>query len=117
MKDGDYDHVRMILRGRAASGITQADVQRRARELSLRRTGSENYTAEDIEDAERELLIGRDPAALLDDADATFSSVPDMNGSFAIEGQMYDSIDSLNDDVLPPAPAPRHARKRRRTSH
>jgi hypothetical protein len=101
MKSGDYEHVRLILRGRAAGGITQADVQRRARELSLLRTGSENYTAEDIEDAERELMIGRDPATMTDDAESSLSANRDPSDPLADRGEMNDRLEPPDENAAP----------------
>jgi hypothetical protein len=101
MKSGDYDHVRLILRGRAAGGITQRDVQRRARELSLLRTGSEDYTAEDIEDAERELMLGHDPATMTDDEPTFASATRDPSDPLATQGEMYDTVATADENADP----------------
>lgn len=90
MKSEDFDQVRIILRGRAGGGITQADVQRRARELALFRTGAENYTAEDLETAELELMAGSDPAAMTGDGEAAVIATPDPSDPVGHPGEMYD---------------------------
>lgn len=92
MNPKEYEGIRLILRGEAVGGITRADVERRARELCLIRTGREDYAEEDLVAAQRELLIGQDPAAAADDAETFISANRDPS-------------DPVNDAGAMPAPA------------
>jgi hypothetical protein len=101
MKSEDNEGIRVILRGRAAGGITQADVQRRARELSLIRTGHENYTADDIDAAEHELIFGTGPAAMTDDAESSVSANRDPSDPLSEHGTMEARRESAEENTTP----------------
>jgi len=101
MMPQNHEAVRVILRGRAAGGITQADVQRRARELSLIRTGSEDYTTEDLAAAERELMIGHDPATTTDDAHSALSASRDPSDPIADGGDMLEPTETADENTTP----------------
>jgi hypothetical protein len=66
----DQPNTHILLHGQEAGGITKADIERRARELALIRTGTEDYAESDLEAAARELLGHRSPASMTEDAAA-----------------------------------------------
>jgi hypothetical protein len=69
---------RVILRGKAAGGITAADILRRARELVALRGGKEDPTDEDMAEAERELLgSSDDPPTSTEDAGTPVAATRD----------------------------------------
>jgi hypothetical protein len=66
----DQPNIHVLLHGQEAGGITKADIERRARELALIRSGSEDYEESDLEAAAQELLGHRAPASTSEDAEA-----------------------------------------------
>lgn len=80
------DIVHLLLRGAEAGGITKADIERRAQELALIRTGATGYSDEDLERAARELLGDAQPAAMTEDVDAEVAASRDPSETRSIRG-------------------------------
>lgn len=83
MKPGN---TRVLLRGATAGGITKADVERRARELALIRTGREDYNEADLEAAAVELLGDPSPATTGDDAVSEVAISRDLSEPRSVGG-------------------------------
>jgi hypothetical protein len=82
----------LIIRGEEAGGITKADIERRARELALIRTGSEAYSEEDLLLAQRELFGEDTPAATTEDDEANVFITRDPAEPRGIPGQQRKEI-------------------------
>ena len=79
-------NIHVLLRGVEAGGITKADIERRARELALIRTGNEDYAESDLEAAARELLGARSPASATEDAESDVALSRDPSAPRVIRG-------------------------------
>lgn len=68
MKQPKSRNTHVIVRGAEAGGITKADIERRAAELCLIRSGHTHYSEADLQAAERELYGDTTPASTAEDA-------------------------------------------------
>lgn len=91
---------RLTLDGLSAGGITKADIERRARELALIRTGGEDYSEEDLAAAARELLGARAPA-MVDDAVADAGLSRDPSEPPSDRGTMAPTVEPPDENVAP----------------
>ncbi len=96
-------NIHVLLRGAEAGGITKADIERRARELSLIRTGGEDYDETDLEAAARELLGERSPASMTEDAESNAALSRDPSEPRAVPGHQTpeESPDETEENTEP----------------
>ena len=82
----------VIARGAEIGGITKADIERRAAELCLIRTGHEKYTDDDLRAAERELYGDNTPASTVEDADSEVFVTRDPSEPRGIPGHQQAQV-------------------------
>lgn len=90
------------MRGHAAGAITQADITRRARELALIRSNSEEFTDEDLRRAELELTGGAEQPDIDDDEQTQFTATRDPSDPVGDHGSQTIHANQEDDEQTAP---------------
>ncbi|BET67708.1 hypothetical protein ASA1KI_26260 [Opitutales bacterium ASA1] len=90
MTPDGFDHIHVTLRGTAAGAITRKDIEQRARELALLRTGRKEISDRDRAAAERELLGASDPTSTHDEVRSRGAATRDPQFALQSDGPVRD---------------------------
>jgi hypothetical protein len=95
-------NLRVLLRGVEAGGITRADIERRASELALIRTGREEFSDADLAAAARELAGEYTPAATTEDDNSETAVARDPGEPRSIPGHQVAENPATPDENTAP---------------